>query len=375
MSQRIGLEYTAALTQNAGISRYVRNLAANLTSQYPTADWKLFTAGVPADTQSPLDGATLLTSLLSERNHQRMWYRLRLPMPVEMWTGDLDIFHATDFHLPPTKASTKTILTIHDLAYEHLPQMTMPGMLNHLQRIVPRMVREADHIVAVSEATRADLYNLYRVPIERITVIPHGVEERFSPDAEEDEHRRLQQKYSLPNKPIILTVGTLQPRKNHLRLIQAFKSLAKDYALVIAGSFGWDYQSVLAEVSALGIDHAVQFIGFVNDDDLPALYRAATLFVFPSLYEGFGLPVLEAMACGTPVITSNTSSLPEIAGSAALLIDPLDTGNMVSAMQNALTDKALRADLRRSGLAQAAFFTWTYAAEETWSLYQRVLSS
>lgn len=374
MSATIGIEYTAALHQSAGIGRYVRNLTARLVSQYSQADWKLFAAGTPADTTSPFPNTDLITSPISERNHERMWYRLRLPFPIEWWTGDLDLFHATDFNLPPTKAHTKTILTIHDLAYEVYPQLTMPGMLNYLQRVVPRVVYEADHVIAVSESTMADLYNLYGVPLERMSVVPHGVEERFSPEAEPGEVSRLRESYGLSDKPIILTVGTLQPRKNHLRLVQAFKTLARDYTLVIAGGFGWDYQVVLDEVSALGIDHAVQFIGFVADEDLPALYRMATLFVFPSLYEGFGLPVLEAMACGTPVIASNTSSLPEIAGNAALLIDPLDTGALVNAMRNALDDSALRADLRRSGLAQAAYFPWDYAAQATWEIYHQLLS-
>lgn len=374
MTHTIGLEYTAAIAQSAGIGRYVRNLTDSLVNTYPDTTWKLFAAGVPSNTSSPYQHAELFTSSLSERNHERIWYRLRLPMPVEWWMGDIDLFHATDFHLPPTKPTTRTILTIHDLAYEHLPQMTMPGMLNFLRRVVPKVVHQADHLVAVSKATKYDLFNLYGVPLENISVIPHGVDKHYSSVAESGEADQVRAQFGLPNKPIILTVGTLQPRKNHQRLVQAFKTLAKDYTLVIAGSFGWDYQAVLDEVSTLGIDHAVQFLGYVDEETLPALYRTATLFVYPSLYEGFGLPVLEAMACGTPVIASNNSSLPEIAGSAAVLVDPLDTGALVSAMQQTLSDSGLRADLKRSGLAQAELYSWEYAAAETWDLYQRVLA-
>jgi len=374
-SYKIGFDYTAAVHQQAGIGRYVRELASALTTLHPEADWHLFAAdavGAPP----PLDSASWHPSPLRERNLARVWHRLRLPLPIELWTGPLDLYHATDFALPPTQKSTRRVVTVHDVAWEHFPDQTMPGMLNHLRRVVPRSTHSADRVITVSEAAKQDLHTFYDVPLEKISVVQHGVEERFSPKAEPGEVEHLRQTYHLPDKPFILTVGTLQPRKNHRRLVQAFADVGgggQDTALVIAGGYGWDYENVRADVERLGLADAVYFPGFVRDEDLPALYRAAGVFAYPSLNEGFGMPVLEAMACGIPVVTSNVSALPEVAGDAALLIDPLDVGALADALKRSLTDSKLHGELRQRGLEHAAQYTWRRAAELTWSIYESVL--
>ncbi len=376
---RIALDYTAAIHQTAGIGRYARDLTAALVA-HPAA-WRLFVMGARLRGQSlpvPPTPAVYRPSPLSHRTHNRLWYRLRLPLPVELWAGRCDLFHALDFTLPPTLPGTRTVLTIHDLSFERWPDETMPGMLHFLRAVVPRSARRADHVITDSEATRRDVIELYGLPPERVTAISLGVDPRFGPQAPAGEGDRIRAKLGLPAGPFILTVGTMQPRKNHRRLVRAFARVAGGARLVIAGGRGWDYDAVLAEVERLGLRDRVIFTGFVDDADLPALYRAAVAFAYPSLYEGFGLPVLEAMACGLPVLAGNTSSLPEVVGpdgEAGLLVDPLDVEAIADGLARLLDDTSLQAYLARNAIARAGAFTWAQAAELTWAVYQRVLSA
>ncbi len=377
---KIGIDYTAAIHQTAGVGRYVRELTAALadlalrTNAPAVGHWRLFVAGAPAELPPAPPGCSYAPSLISERNHARLWHRLRLPVPVEAWTGPIDLFHAADFMLPPTLPRTRTVLTVHDLAFEKYPGDTMPGMLAALRRTVPRSVKAADHVITVSEATRQDLIDLYRLPPEKVTAIPHGVAARFNPALPLPAQRRaVADKYHLPDAPFILTVGTLQPRKNHLRLVQSLARIKMDAKLVIAGGTGWAYDQVRAEVDRLRLGERVVFAGFIDDADLPDLYRAATIFAYPALYEGFGLPVLEAMACGLPVVASNGSSLPEVAGDAGLLVDPFDVDALADALARLLDDPSARAKLRQKGIARAGQFTWARAAERTWEVYCRLL--
>ncbi len=375
----IGIDYTAAAHQSAGIGRLVRELTRALAEQHPEQDVRLFVAGARACDLPPYPGRfEYRTSRLSERNHTRLWHRLRLPLPVELWTGDIDLFHATDFTLPPTRRKTRTVLTIPDLSYERYPSETMPGMLKYLQTVVPRSIERADHVIAISETTRADLVDLYGVPPEKVSAIPLGVDPRFSTGRTPEQVRHLREKYRLPEGPFVLTVGTMQPRKNHRRLIEAFyrlpESLRMAFTLVIAGGKGWGYDEVEEYVKQLGPDRRVVFTGFVDDGDLPALYRAATVFAYPALYEGFGLPVLEAMASGVPVLTSNISSLPEVTGPvAATLVDPLSVESIMGGLELLLDNPDLRARLGELGVERAATFTWAHTADEVWAVYDRLL--
>jgi len=254
----------------------------------------------------------------------------------------------------------------------------MPGMLKYLQTVVPRSIERADHVIAISETTRADLVDLYGVPPEKVSAIPLGVDPRFSTGRTPEQVRHLREKYRLPEGPFVLTVGTMQPRKNHRRLIEAFyrlpESLRMAFTLVIAGGKGWGYDEVEEYVKQLGPDRRVVFTGFVDDGDLPALYRAATVFAYPALYEGFGLPVLEAMASGVPVLTSNISSLPEVTGPvAAALVDPLSVESIMGGLELLLDNPDLRARLGELGVERAATFTWAHTADEVWAVYDRLL--
>jgi glycosyltransferase involved in cell wall biosynthesis len=284
------------------------------------------------------------------------------PIPVEAITGPLDVFYSPDFVLPPTRRSTHTLLTVHDLSFLRYPDAFVPSLRRYLERTVPRSVARADRVLADSEATRADLIAYYGALSEKVEVLHSGVDPRFRPEQEPDEREQLRARYSVGDRPYVLSVGTLQPRKNYVRLIQAFATLPPANLLCIAGGRGWLCEDIFAEAERHG--DRVRILGFVDDADLPALYRNAALFALPSLYEGFGLPMLEAMACGTPVVCSNVSSLPEVAGDAALTVDPFDIDGLAEAMARTLEDADLQQRMIAKGLAQAARFTWTESARQ-----------
>jgi glycosyltransferase involved in cell wall biosynthesis len=374
----IGLDYTSAIHQSAGIGRYTAELVkalAKLSQDGQSPAYRLFVAGAGRHFCQSLPGQNFSwrPTRLSERWLARLWYRLRLPLGIELWTGRLDLFHGPDFFLPPVKAGTRTIVTIHDLSFERDPTMVMPGMLPHLTTWVPRSVERADHVIAVSAATRQDLLELYHTPPEKISVLYHGVGEAFKPVRETTRLQALRQKYGLGLAPFVLSLGTLQPRKNYQRLIQAFAQVPPPYRLVIAGGKGWHYQAILAEVERQQLTERVRFLGFVAEADLPALYSAASLFVYPSLYEGFGLPLLEAMACGTPVVASTQSALPEVVGPAGLLVNPYQVEALAQAMTGLLADPARQDQLAAAGRDQAKKFSWAATARQLLALYHTVL--
>ncbi|MBN1993929.1 MAG: glycosyltransferase family 4 protein [Anaerolineae bacterium] len=375
MMTTIGLDYTAAIRQSAGIGRYTREMVKALAQLDPETQYRLFVADVGKifALSPPGPNFAWRTTRLSERWLARLWYRLRLPVWIQYWTGPLDLFHAPDFVLPPVKPGTPTFVTIHDLSFVRQPETVMPGMEAHLNRWVPHSVKKASHVIAVSEATRQDLIDLYRTPPEKITTLYHGVTPDFKPVTEPADLLAIRQKYGLADRPFVLSVSTIQPRKNYRRLIQAFARINPSFSLVIGGSKGWHYADIFAEVARLGLEGRVHFPGFIPDADLPALYSAAILFVYPSLYEGFGLPLLEAMACGTPVIASNQSSLPEVVGQAGLLVDPYDVAALAAAMSNILADPNLRQTLAQAGQVQAKKFTWEKTATRLLALYHQLL--
>jgi len=377
---KIGIDYTAAVHQGAGIGRYARGLVEALVHLDEGNEYRLFVAGRGGSFRRRRwpSNVRLCVAPFSHRNLTRIWHRLRLPLPIEVFTGPLDLFYSPDFVLPPVWRA-RTLLTVHDLSFVRYPQTADPRLYRYLNVAVPRSVRKADHILADSRNTASDLTKLWGVPSTKISVLYSGVEPRFHPLTDLVELSRARTRYGLPSH-FILSVGTLQPRKNYERLIRAFSQLPSEMPseagglkLVVAGSKGWLYQPIFDTVRELGLEEAVLFPGFVPDEELPALYNLADLFVFPSLYEGFGLPVLEAMACGTPVVCSSTSSLPEVVGNAALLVDPLDVTGWAQAMRLALDDEELRRELVARGLAQARRFNWGRAAEKLLGICQSLI--
>ncbi len=382
---RIGIDYTAAVRQGAGIGRYCRELVKALARQKDDHEYVLLVAGRLRDQEMAALRAELGDSprfhlrplWLSERWLSRLWHRLQVPWPVEAAAGRLDLFHSPDFTLPPVWHA-KTILTVHDLSFLRVPQYAEPSLRAYLEQAVSRSVRRADLVLADSQNTKEDVVELLRVPAERVWVVPAGVEPRFRRVTDDAELARVRQAYGL-TRPFILSVGTLQPRKNFTGLIESYHLLRAQHhvlhQLVIVGGKGWLYEPILRRAAELGLQTEVRFLGFAADADLPALYSLADAFAWPSFYEGFGIPVLEAMACGTPVVASNVSSLPEVMGDAGLMVSPGDQEALADALWRLLTDAELRADLIARGHAQAARFTWERAAKLLLRAYRQAAAT
>jgi glycosyltransferase involved in cell wall biosynthesis len=384
---RIGIDYTSAVFQGAGIGRLTRNIVGELARIDGENQYTLLVQGrgLPYAARSS-DGRNAASGIrspnfrevrtrLNERWWHRIWFRLRLPLTVEWAIGPIDVFHSPDFTLPPVRQGTRTIVTVHDLSFLRMPDCFEPSLLAYLVANVPRAVARADWVLADSESTRHDLIALLGAPADRVSVIYPGIEPRFRPIAAADALQRVRARYRLPQR-FLLSLGTVQPRKNYVGLMKALARLSEpDVSLVIAGGRGWLSDGIYRAVEELGLGTRVQFLGFVDDVDLPALYNLAVLFVLPSLYEGFGIPLLEAMACGTPVIAADNSSLPEVVGDAGILVNAHDADALAEAMQQLLGDSEQRRELARRGLARARQFTWQHASQQLLSTYRHVGAS
>ncbi len=374
---RIGIDLTAAVSQGGGIGRYTRELVHALVEIDQENEYRFFSAKpppvLPVPNAVPMAANTVYhPAPLSERWLYRLWHRLQVPLPVQLFTGRLDLFHSPDFVLPPVNGRIPTLLTIHDLSFLKYPETFPPQLVGFLKLVVPRSIERATHIVADSEATKHDLSELWHVPSDKVTVLYSGVNERFQPITDVKKITAVRAKYNLGDAPYVLSVGTIQPRKNYQMLIQAFKKVAQQHphSLIISGGKGWLYDDMMAEIDKQELNGRVRFIGFVDDADLPTLYSAATLFAFPSLYEGFGLPLLEAMGCGVPVITSNASSLPEVVGETAVQLSPHHPQQWTNALLELIDDPTRRTQLVAQGFRQVRQFSWTRAAYQLLSLYQ-----
>jgi glycosyltransferase involved in cell wall biosynthesis len=287
---------------------------------------------------------------------------------------DAGIFHATEHLLMPLRG-VPAVMTVHDLIFRRLPEHHKALNRWYLNWTMPLYCRRADHIIAVSEATRRDLIAAYDLPPEKITVIHEAAAPHFRPQAEAAQVR-VRQMYNLPER-YLLYVGTIEPRKNLEWLLRVWTSLyqaGECPPLVIVGKRGWLSASFFAALEACPARKGVILTGYVPDPDLPAIYSAATAFVFPSLYEGFGLPPLEAMACGTPVVCTRVSSMPEVVGDVALLVDPKEDLSMRQALRRITSEPELVTEMRTQGLLRAATFSWSRAAEATVTVYQRLLT-
>lgn len=277
------------------------------------------------------------------------------PLHLEYLSGETDLIHLSDWTAPVTRVPTVT--TVHDLAFVKYPE-TVDPLIRHTQSIrLSRIISHGNYIIADSVSTKNDLVEKYQIKESQIDVVYPGISTTYSPVSKE-ELERVKTKYSLPSR-YILSLGTQEPRKNLERLIEATRTLG--LPLVIAGKYGWGKK--------VGNPQHVTVLGFVAEDDLPALYSSATVFCYPSLYEGFGFPVLEAMACGTPVVTSNISSLPEVTGDAAILVDPMNIESIKSGIEQALTSSE---KMIKKGIQQAKKFSWQNTASQVIKIYEKL---
>ncbi|MGH2469115.1 MAG: glycosyltransferase family 4 protein [Chloroflexota bacterium] len=347
------------------MGRLTRQLLAALFARDPNTTYRLLYAPASHTDLSALPrraNVGVRRAPLPERWQTVAWHRLHLPLWADSLLGGVDVFHSPDFVLAPVRQA-RTLLTIHDLSFAIVPECAEPSLRRYLDRAVPRSVHTADRIAADSQATADDLQRLYGVPSAKIEVLYSAADARFRPLALDDAEAALAG-LAVP-RPFILTVGTLEPRKNLPRLIDAFHTLEIPHHLVVVGARGW----LDTEIGARLRSPHVLPLGYVTDDQLVALYKLADFCVCPSLYEGFGLPAVEAMACGTPVAVADTSSLREVVGSAGLMFDPLKVGEIAMAMHRLATEPALRSDLGQAGLEQSRRFSWDRSAAQLQALY------
>lgn len=371
----ITLDVSAAVHRRAGLGRYAASLASALKSLLPHELACFYNAEQGVD---PLpDLAYLPTSTVAlgyKPWRMAVWLGQLARVPFNRLVPEATLFHATEHLLLPLRG-VPTVLTVHDLIFRHLPEHHKPLNRWYLNATLPLYCRRADQIIAVSQATRRDLIAAYDVPMEKITVVPEAAAPRFQPQPPEIV-ARVRAKHRLP-EDFVLYVGTIEPRKNLIRLLEAWAALYEAHEappLIIVGKHGWLSDDFYAALAKNPCRDAVRFTGYVEDEELPAIFAAATVFAFPSLYEGFGLPPLEAMACGAPVLCSNTSSLPEVVGDAALTVDPTEIEAISAALRRLLSDADLRAELRARGFERAAHFSWERAARETLAVYHSLLT-
>lgn len=368
-------DLSAAAHERAGLGRYAASLAQALMG-LGTPLMAFINDPRDGQLKPPLDKLPTLTAHLPRK-------RWRLRAAVSYFGGpklngvfpDVKLYHATE-HLLPVISHARNVFTLHDTAYLHFPQYHLLQNRLYLTLMMPRFIQRADAVICVSEATRRDAVKYYNVPAAKLHVIYEGVEPRFAPITDSSMREALRTKYNLPAR-FILYVSTIEPRKNLTTLLKAYAVLHQsqpEIGLVIAGGKGWLYESFFAELRALDLERQVQLLGYVPDEDLPALLNCADVFAYPSVFEGFGLPPLEAMACGTPVIVSNASSLPEVVGDAGLLLPPANVQAWVEALRRILNDSALCAELRARGQHRAKQFTWEKAARETLKVYDGVMN-
>jgi glycosyltransferase involved in cell wall biosynthesis len=394
--RRIGLDaHLLSLTENyrgAGINGHIYQLLRHLPAVDRPYDYQAYlydprfrTPELTPPTQAGLGGESPsgepgpVASLAVRRSRwdtRRPWRRIlweQTALAAE--SRKLDLLHGLAF-AAPLMAACPTVITVHDLSFLRYPGAFRPFNRWYLSWITRTCTRRAARVIAVSESTRQDVIRLCGVAPERVVNIPNGVTAGFSP-ASTEAVAAFRQVRGLPDR-YMLFLGTLEPRKNLVRLIEAYGRWRQGRGgpaakLVIAGGKGWYYERIYARVAELGLLEDVIFPGYVPAEDLPWWYRAADLFIYPSLFEGFGLPVLEALACGTPTIASCASSLPEVAGEAALLVDPDDVQALAQAIEWVMSDRQVAATLRAAGPEQAARFPWSRTARETVQLYRDVL--
>lgn len=385
MTIRVAIEYTAGAWQGAGIGRYTRELVRHVMQLAP-AEYQfvlVYAAGWPGtllpyqaeiDALCQLRPTTRVVAIpLPSRRLTQVWHRLKVPLPIEWLTGPIDLVHAPDFVLPPT--AKPGLVTIHDLSYLVHPECAVPGVARYLREAVPPSIARADAVFADSVATKNDVVRLLGVADADVEVVYAAVAPRFRP-MDAATIAPIRQKYTLPER-FLLAGGTLEPRKNYVRLFEAYAQALRTHALpplVVFGRRGWMYEEIIVAPERLEIKSHIRFIDFIDDNDLPALYNLAWAFVYPSIYEGFGLPPLEALACGTPTLVSNVSSLPEVVGDAAIQVAPDDIAGMAAGLVRLTDDQDLRAVLRQAGPVQAKTFTWEAAAQQVLRQYARLAS-
>lgn len=353
--------------RRAGIHHYISQLLGNLSYGDSELRFTIFTNNsVDLALLSP--GEIVTTGWPTGQPLVRIiWEQLMWPLAAVR--HEIDLLHSMAF-VTPVLRPCPAVVTVYDLSFIHYPERFPRLKRAYLTNQTRRSCQTAARVITISESGRQDVHRFYKIPIEKIDVVPPGVGDEYFP-RDSDEVEAFRNRLSLPSQ-FILHVGTLQPRKNIGMLIDAFAKLHHPgVELILVGGKGWSYQELFTRVSHLGLEKKVRFAGYVPDAELPFWYNAATALVFPSIYEGFGLPIIQAMACGTPVIAARTSAIPEAAGAAALYFDPQNESALVEHMAAVLDDPQIAVTMRERGVAQAYEFSWPKAGQLLLASYQR----
>jgi glycosyltransferase involved in cell wall biosynthesis len=370
----IYVDVSAAINSRAGLGRYARSLTQALIEQTNPPPTLFYNRTSQAEAFSDWDTIPQRSIRLGYKPWRMIvWQGQALRLGFNRLVPDATLFHATEHLLLPLR-NVPTVLTVHDLIYKLFPQHHKRLNYWFLNTAMPLFVRRADAIITVSQATKNDLMRYYGTPDHKITVVHEAAASHFRV-APASEVARVRAKYELPER-FLLVVGTIEPRKNLSRLAESLARLRRDFRdlqLVVVGAKGWLYEDFFQRIEALELGDAVRLLGYVPDDDLIAVFRAATVYVMASIYEGAGLPVLEAMACGVPVVSSRESSMPELGADVPRYFNPHDVDNMTDVLGMVLDDESMRTEMAAAGPERAARFSWQRAARETLEVYQKVM--
>jgi glycosyltransferase involved in cell wall biosynthesis len=370
---RVAIDATSIPPQPAGAGVYAIELVRAMMKQESSDARTVFARGTWFDADASERANWRIEHVDVRSREARLWWE-QARLPGALSRADADVLHSTHHTLPLRPIRTKRVVTVHDVTFFRLPERYPAARRLYMQTMTRLSARVADAIIVPSCAVRDDLVRALSVDAAKVTVVYEAAAERYRPAAP-GPCAEVCKRYGV-EAGYVLSVGSREPGKNRDRLIRAMRELRDegiDRRLLIAGQPAWKHEGEEALVDELAMGDRVIFAGYVPDDDLPALYSACDAFAFPSLYEGFGVPVLEAMACGAPVVTSDVSATAEVAGNAAVLVDPRSVASIRDGLRRVLTDDDLRAGLLQAGMARAAQFSWRRAADETHSVYERVV--
>lgn len=374
---RIGININHAIGEKTGIGRYAQELVKGLARVDRTNKYLLYSYfwhRFPPYSKAPWLPRQDNFFDFGPSNLFIKYYMERTKLPHDWVLGRPDIIHSTHLTAPRLQRA-KLVVTVPDLTFVTHTQFHVEENINYCSEQMNRAKNRADHFIAISDNTKHDLVARLRIPEGKITVTHLAADIIYRPLEDEEKIRVLRKKYGI-DRDFLLFVGSIEPRKNVQGVLHAISKLStglkKEYMFVAAGGTGWLNNEVYNLIENLGLTGIVKFLGYLDDDELPVLYNAATAFVYPSFYEGFGLPPLEAMACGTPVITSNVSSIPEVVGDAAFKVDPANIEELATAIEKVLSDNELRRQLSEAGIERSKKFSWKKTAEATLAVYKKV---
>ena len=370
---KIGIDGSGAMGTQTGVGKYINRLIENLSLIDTSNEYLVYLNYFRTGKINPFGNGYQITKNRIPAKIQRLLHN-QLKIPIETFVGNIDIFHGPNYFVPPSKQSKK-VVTVHDLTFEFFPETMIGRDAAYYKKYVPMSMQKADHILTISNSSKKDLIERFKVPADKISVTYMAAGSNFAPISNKDVIKPVLKKYKLPSN-FLLTVCTLEPRKNLVTLVKAMSALRKnkknEQKLIVVGGSGWKNDELFKQISELGLENDIIFPGYIGQEDLPALYNACSLFLFPSLYEGFGIPPLEALSCGTACICSNSSSLPEVVGDGAILIDPVNADEWVEQIEFLLDNPSKIDELGKRGMEQAKKFSWGKTAQETLAVYKKI---